>query len=61
MYSAARIRAVLRRSCERVGIHKHVAPHALRHGYATRLLGSGVELRYIQELPGHSNPETTMI
>ncbi|MEM4757926.1 MAG: tyrosine-type recombinase/integrase, partial [Nanopusillaceae archaeon] len=44
-----------------VNINKKVPPHVLSHSLATMLLSNGVDIRYIQELLGHSSLSITQI
>jgi integrase/recombinase XerD len=42
------------------GLEKKVSPHVMRHTFATLTLNNGAELVAVQELLGHSSPETTL-
>jgi integrase/recombinase XerD len=55
------IQKFLKISATKAGINKKISPHKLRHSFATSLLENDVNIRYIQQLLGHANLNTTQI
>ncbi|MFW6231041.1 MAG: tyrosine-type recombinase/integrase [Nanoarchaeota archaeon] len=60
-YSSKSVYEIVKKSAKRAGITTNVHPHILRHSFATHLLESGTDIRYIQKLLGHARLETTSI
>lgn len=60
-YSEQSVRSMINDYAEAAGAEMHITPHMYRHTFATALMDENVNIRYIQQLLGHSSITTTQI
>lgn len=52
---------IIKDLAQKIGLHKNISPHTMRHSFATHLIEGGADLRAVQEMLGHESITTTEI
>lgn len=60
-YTVRSVQLVFKQAMQKSKINKTIGIHGLRHSYATHLIESGADIRFLQQLLGHNSIKTTQI